>query len=537
MNRIRWYGPTLVLLITVLVVMIAGPQMVRRMAWAQTDANIKLAQNELKESDFLAQLSDSFRKVADSVKHSVVSIEVLSRQDREGPRDMFRRFFGPDMPGQPGQRPDGNGNGNGDDEGQYEEYDPARPFGNGSGWVYAHSDGEHYIITNAHVIRKADKIRVRFVDGSKREATVVGTDPRTDVAVLKVEADGLHPAAVADKPPQQGDMVFAFGSPFRFDFSLSQGIVSAKGRQLGIIGPGGYENFIQTDAAINPGNSGGPLTNIYGEVVGMNTAIASRTGTYNGLGFAIPVQMVTDVADQIIEQGEVQRGYLGVYIEDIDEQKARTFGYDSGDGVLVVDPLPDSPAAKAGLKEGDIITQVEGEAVENADELRYKIAGYPPGTDVEVTVFRGGETMSKTITLAQLPERGQLSSRGPGGGDSGDAGQPDESQEGVKTLRKLGLQAFQTFTQQMAGQLDAPHKPGVLVRRVRSGSTAATNGLSPGMIITRVMGQPVESVQQLVAEVEKHEPSQPLRLRIAQWNPDEEQYRERFVFLELPEAD
>ena len=534
MNRIRWYGPTLVLLATVLLVMVAGPQLARQIAWAQTDAQINNGRKQLREkSQFLGELSKSFREVAKVVEPSVVSIEVLSKQDeRQNPRDMLRRWFGPNAPG---QRPDAEED-NGSNE--FEEYDPAQPFGNGSGWVYHHdaaNGGEKYIITNNHVIRQADEIRVRFSDGAKYQATVVGTDPRTDVAVLKVNAPDLHAAAIAPNGVEQGDIVFALGSPFRFDFSISQGIVSAKGRQLGIIGPGGYENFIQTDAAINPGNSGGPLTNIYGEVIGMNTAIASRTGVYNGLGFAIPVQMAIDVADQLIEKGRVERGYLGVYIEDLTERAAQTFDFD-GDGVLVVDPIPDSPADDAGLQAGDIITQVNGNAVASADELRNMIAGFQPGTDVELTVVRNGEQVdpTPTVTLGELPSRDRMSQRSTPN-RPGESPQPDS--EGVETLRKLGIEAVQTFSEQMAQRLGATPTEGVLIRQVRSGSAADAAGVTRGMIITRVMSTEVSNGKELVEAVEGHAPGKPLRLRVAEWNPEAERYNNRFVFLELPDSE
>jgi serine protease Do len=238
-------------------------------------------------------LSEAFKDVARVVEKSVVSITVYSKRPPTGgiPEELL-----PLLP--PGRAPKGNS--------EFDDYDVPQQYGSGSGWIY---DTKGHIITNNHVIDGADRIVVRFYDGSERDAKVVGVDTKTDIAVVKVKGDDLHPAKRADKPVDQGEIVFAFGSPFRFDFSMSQGIVSAKGRQLGILrGAQGYENFIQTDAAINPGNSGGPLTNIYGEVVGMNTAIASRTGAYNGLGFAIPVRMVEQVGDQLIENGKVSRG-------------------------------------------------------------------------------------------------------------------------------------------------------------------------------------------------------------------------------------
>lgn len=520
MMRIRSYGPTLVLLVTAVLVMVAGPGLIRQIAWAQTDAQITLVKNELKNSPFLAQLSESFRQVAGVVEPSVVSIEVLSRENPRQRRGSMRQlppgledFFGPRF--QPPQQPR---------EDEYDQYNPALPYGNGSGWVY---DSAGHIITNNHVIDNADEIKVRFNDGSKYTATVVGVDPKTDVAVLQVDVPNLHPATIAADPVEQGDIVFAFGSPFRFDFSVSQGIVSAKGRQLGIIGQGGYENFIQTDAAINPGNSGGPLTNIYGQVIGMNTAIASRTGAFNGLGFAIPVKMVTEVADQLISQGKVSRGYLGIYIEDLDEKMAKTFGYD-GKGVLVTDPIQGSPAAEAGIEAGDIIIRVAGKPVDSADALRYTIARFMPGSEVEMTIFRNGEQIARTVVLGELPTEAsaRVMPRSPE--------EEDAQEQGAQTLRKLGIEGISTFTQQMAERSGIQHQPGVVVEEVRPGSQAAAMGITRGTLITRVMGTNISSAQQLLQAVESYEAGTSIRVRVAQWDRERGRFLERFVLLELP---
>ncbi|HEX7010708.1 MAG TPA: trypsin-like peptidase domain-containing protein [Phycisphaeraceae bacterium] len=537
MTRIRWYGPTLVLLATILLVMIAGPKAAQRIAWAQTDAKLTLIRNELSQNPVLAELSTAFRQVAQAVEPSVVSIEVLRRREAESPQErMMRRwFFGPEGPdleeffGPPQQRrPDQDRE---RDEEEFRRYNPALPYGNGSGWVY---DSQGHIITNNHVIEGADEIQVHFADGTQRTATVVGVDPNTDVAVLKVDADNLHPASIATGPVEKGDIVFAFGSPFRFDFSMSQGIVSATGRKhLGILGPSGYENFIQTDAAINPGNSGGPLTNIYGQVVGMNTAIVSRAldprmAGNIGIGFAIPVDMVVDVADEIIRTGRVRRGYLGVYIDDLTPQMARTFNYEGTNGALVVDPIPGSPGAKAGLQAGDIITQVNGQSIRSANELRYRIASLEPGSQVKLTVFREGQTRTIEVTLEELP--------GPQASQQGPPGEPGPSTQavGMQTLRKLGIEEIQAFTPGMAQELGVDHVPGVLIESVRPNSIAAVAGLDRGTIILQVMGQDVASPQDLISQVEKFEPGQAIRLRVAQWNPRDKSMLRRFVVLELP---
>ncbi|MDX1682517.1 MAG: trypsin-like peptidase domain-containing protein, partial [Phycisphaeraceae bacterium] len=432
MQRVRHYGPTVVLLLTAGLVLILGPRVARQLAWASADAEIHAARANLKDNAGLAQLSEAFRNVARVVEPSVVHVQVFARRAprQENPLD---RFFGPRRH-EPEPR----------DEPEYEEFDVPQLRGNGSGWVF---DTDGHVVTNHHVIADADEIKLRFQDGSEHEATVVGSDPKTDIAVLKVENATLHPAARAGQPVEKGDIVFAFGSPFRFDFTVSQGIVSAKGRQLRLI-ESGYENFIQTDAAINPGNSGGPLTNIHGEVVGMNTAIASRTGAYNGLGFAIPVKMVQSIVTQLIEDGSVTRGYLGVYIEDLSPRMARTFGYEGDGGVLVTKPIDGGPAAKAGVQRGDIITHVNERPVDDVNALRHAVAGIRPGAQVPVTLFRNGKSLDLTIEVAALPKQSPMARQ------PDDDTQPEANPEAehLEMLAKLGLEGVNTLTQALAAE-------------------------------------------------------------------------------------
>ncbi|MFP4223925.1 MAG: trypsin-like peptidase domain-containing protein [Phycisphaeraceae bacterium] len=528
MNRIRWYGPSLLLLVAVVVTLLAGPGLMDKMASAQTQAHIRTTRAQMAENPFLAQMSQAFRQVADVVEPSVVSIEVRRRQPQgrgmNDLEDMLRRRFGPQMPEGPwGQSPFGERSPREGDE--YERYNVPQPFGAGSGWVY---DEQGHIVTNNHVVHNADEVVVRFADGSRYDAEVIGTDPSTDVAVLKIEDDTLTPAARAEEAVEQGDMVFAFGSPFQFEFSMSQGIVSATGRKrLGILGRGGYENFIQTDAAINPGNSGGPLTDIYGQVVGMNTAIASQTGAFNGLGFAIPVNMVENVVDQIVETGAVSRGFIGVGIQTLDPTMAATYDFE-GQGVLVTSIVEGSPAAESELQTGDIITEVDGEPVETADDLRFRIARMEPGTQIEVTVVRNGETEAVDLTLGTMP--GQQTRMQPGDEDEDEAGDG-----GRQLLRKLGLTGVSPFSEEMARRLDVSMIEGVLVESVRRQSIAAAAGLSRGTIITRVMGEPVADVGELVDVLQQHSDRQAVRMRVAQWNPQDREFVQRFVAMEIPQ--
>ncbi|MCX5662279.1 MAG: trypsin-like peptidase domain-containing protein [Planctomycetota bacterium] len=528
MNRIKWYGPTVVLVIAVLGTMYLGPSVARQIAWAQSDAKIQLIQSGLKENPTLAQLSAAFRGVSQSVEPSVVHIAVAARQKPQGNArspvedEMLRRFFGPRLgPSTPRE-----------EEGENDEAPPARQappggdnysvprtYGNGSGWVY---DDKGHIITNNHVVDGAELITVRFNDLSERTAKVVGTDPKTDVAVLLVEGGNLHPAARATEIVEQGDIVFAFGSPFRFEFSMSQGIVSAKGRQLHIIADGGYENFIQTDAAINPGNSGGPLCNIKGEVVGMNTAIASQTGAYNGLGFAIPIDMANDVIEQIIKGGKVVRGYLGIQIQELDPEMARTYNY-TGKGVLVVSAMEGGPAEKAGIKADDIITKVNGKSVSTPEELRLRVATIAPGKSVPIEVFREGKSKSLDVTVVEQPPQMAGAPSAPG--------EPTTRAEGKdsQTLRKLGFESVMTYTTELAGQLKMKFQPGVIVRSVRPDSVAASVGIGSRQVIVEVMGTKVKNIEELTAALAAGDLEKGVRVRVIDPN-----IGPRLVVLRMP---
>jgi len=470
-------------------------------------------------STMVAELGRAFRAVAQTVEPSVVHIEIAAKGSAEGeqgmeppawmPDEFFRRFFPqPDAPSEP----------EGED---YGEFDAPRKLGAGSGWVY---DDAGHIITNNHVVRNASIITVKLYDQREVKAKVVGTDPQTDIAVLQVDASDLRPARIARDPVEQGDFVLAFGSPLEFTFSMSQGIVSGKERQVGILGSAGYENFIQTDAAINPGNSGGPLTNINGEVVGMNTAIATRTGLFSGVGFAIPSPMIEDIVTQLIDNGKVTRGYLGVSIQD-NADLLKSFGFD-GKGVLVSDVVEGHAGAKAGLRAGDIITKVDGLAVPTSQELRRIIAAHRPGKDVTLEIFRDGKVKTVTASLSEMPKdlAGNTSpERSP---DSRDEDTPDD---GGEILRKLGFADLATVTPDLAERLDLDAQRGVLIERIRSGSVADANGLARGLVITAVTDERVDSVRELSDAVAKADLDRGVRLtiRVGEQN--------RYVLLRLEE--
>jgi len=515
MQQVRTLGPSIVLLTAIVATLVGGPYIMRQLAFADTQARVVLAGRQL-ESAKLSELNESFKLISRHVEPSVVHVSVKRKptavRGRPGvPPEMeefFRRFGDPRM--RPPMPEDGE---------DFREYDAPRSIGNGSGWVF---DDQGHIITNYHVVSEADLIEIRFSDQSIRQAKVVGVDPNTDIAVLKVEAGRLHPATLAEAAPDQGEIVFAFGSPFSFEFSMSQGIVSGSGRQLGILGRSGYENFIQTDAAINPGNSGGPLTNIYGQVVGMNTAIATRTGGYQGIGFAIPVDMLRKIIPQLIKEGRVARGYLGVMITD-DPRLLRTFGLEQG--VVVDNVLEDSPADDAGLQRGDVIVEVDGRAMRDSAHLRSTIADFGPDMVVELTVVRNGEREKIDVTLTELPDELAAGAARP-------RLAPEEQEPAeAEVLRKIGIEQAVTMTESLARRAGVPFKAGVRVTRVRPGSVAAAEGLARGMLITAVQGDAVEDLDELIKQLALRDLTEAVRLTVGVPTPDG--WTERFIVLQL----
>ncbi len=341
-----------------------------------------------RSSQLLADLNSALAEVAESVKPSVVNISTTKVVTlREHPlRDFFddpffRRFFGDDF-----------------------FFGPKRKYKStslGSG-VIVREDG--YILTNNHVIRDADEILVKLVDKREFKGKVIGTDPRTDLAVIKIDAKGLPAIKIGDSDALKvGELVMAIGNPFGLSHTITMGIVSAVGRSN--VGVADYEDFIQTDAAINPGNSGGALVNVRGELVGINTAIFSTSGGYMGIGFAIPSNMARVVMESIIKYGKVIRGWLGVTIQDVTPEIAKHFGLKERAGALVTDVVKDSPADRAGFKRGDVIIEFDGRPVEDSRNLRNMVANTPPGTRVQVRVLRDGKERILNVVLGEFPEK------------------------------------------------------------------------------------------------------------------------------------
>jgi serine protease Do len=353
---------------------------------------------------------------------------------------------------------------------------PQREQSLGSG-VIVTPDGT--IITNNHVIDGASDIKVFLSDNREFQAKLVGTDPKTDIAVLRINATGLPTLPLGDSTKLQvGDLVLAIGDPFGIGKTATMGIVSATGR--GGLGIESYEDFIQTDASINPGNSGGALIDLRGDLIGINTAILSGGGGGNqGIGFAIPIAMARNVIDQIVSHGKVVRGYLGVYIQDVSPEIAKQFGLGQKRGVLIGDVSPDTPGSRAGIKRGDVVLAVNGQTVNEANQLRLQISQMAPGSQVKLQVWRDGKTQDFTVTLGELPEKEEKASEGEN--SSG-------ALEGVEV---------QNLTPEIAQDLNLPAGTrGVVVTSVDPSSPAATSGIDRGVVILEVNHKPVNNIAQ-----------------------------------------
>ena len=348
----------------------------------------------------------------------------------------------------------------------------------GSG-VIVNSNG--YIITNNHVIAKADTIKVILGNNREYKAKVIGTDPKTDIAVIKIDAKNLPVIPWGDSSNLQvGEYVLAMGNPFGLNQTVTMGIVSAVGRAN--VGIEDYEDFIQTDAAINPGNSGGALVNTKGQLIGINTAIFTRSGGYMGIGFAIPSNMARDVMNQLIEHGRVIRGWLGVSIQEVTPDLAKNFGLKEPRGALVGEVIQHSPAASAGIKTGDVIIGYDGNAVDTPTTLRNLVADTPVGKEVEVKLIRDKRIMSIKVKIAEQTKQVVEASR------------QSETTQGSSNTMLSGL-TVQNLTPQIAGQLNLPaQSPGVVVTDVDPSSPAAAVGLQSGDVITQINRKPVRNM-------------------------------------------
>ena len=421
----------------------------------------------------LQRLSDAFAELAEAVKPAVVAVKTEKEfridQWRGMPfEDLFRgqHFIQPDL-----------------------------RQGLGSG-VIVSADG--YILTNNHVITNdpspraatVDRILVELSDGRTLEPAIVGRDPATDLAVLKIEADADLPFLPFGDSDQLdvGEWVVAVGNPFGQLHTVTSGIVSALGRSAAV---SLYEDHIQTDAAINPGNSGGALVDLGGKLVGINTAIATRSGGYQGIGFAIPVNLARKIMDQLVGHGEVRRGMLGIYMDEIDADISATLELDSRKGVLVARVMEDSPAEEAGLKTYDVILAVDDFATDTPAALRSYIAHQPPGTEGEITVLRDGRRRGITATLTTLDENLLADAE-------------EEPREEKKKVGMLGM-AVQDLTGDLAERLGFEEEEGVVVSGVQRGTPASRAGLKRGDLIVEIDREPVRSVREYREAIEEAE--------------------------------
>lgn len=412
---------------------------------------------------------NSYAPVVKAVLPSVVNISSskivhapTGMSENMGP--LFHQFFG--------------GNGGDTDGSSPAEPEDEREKSLGSGVIVS---PEGYILTNNHVVEGATDVRVTLSDRREFRARIVGSDPKTDIAVLKIDAGNLSPITIGDSSKAEvGDTALAIGNPFGVGQTVTKGIVSATGR--GNLGIEAYEDFIQTDAPINPGNSGGALINERGELIGINTAMIARgSGGSQGIGFAVPASLACQVMEQILKNGKVTRGYLGIYPQDVTPAIAKAFGEKELRGVLVGDVSPNSPAQAGGLRRGDIILDLNGKALNNSNELRVSISMMQPGTKAQMTVVRDGDQRNVGVQLGELPTDKTKNTT--------QEGQHEEAMEGVEV---------ETLTPEKAQQLHLPSTTmGVVVKHVSPSSPLSDSGLREGDVIQEVDHTPVKNVSDL----------------------------------------
>jgi len=469
---------------------------------APLSAAVGAQASQSQEIAALTQQSKAMAAVIQHVLPAVVHINVVKTVQAQNQMPdifndpFFQRFFGQQMPPQQ-QAPQ-----------KREEK------GLGTGFIVS-PDG--YILTNNHVAGDADKITVKLRDGREFQAKLIGADPGTDLAVVKIPAKDLPTVQFGDsRQLEVGETVIAIGNPFGLEQTVTKGIVSAKGRsQLGL---SEYEDFIQTDASINPGNSGGPLIDVTGKVVGVDTAIFSRSGGNMGIGFAIPSDLAQHIMKALMKDGAVHRGFLGVSIQDLTSDLAQAMNLKVNEGVLVSGVESNSPASKAGMRQGDVIVAFNGQPVHTANELRVRVADVDPGTGTHLTVLRDGAKLTLNVKLAERPTKLDHNKSEGQGKEQAPAREPEQ---------KLGL-SVQSLTQDLAEQLGYQGLHGVLVSGVESGSAAEDAGLQRGALILQVNRHPVPSVQAFRRAIHHVKAGQKLLLLVRMGDATQ------FVALEVP---
>jgi serine protease Do len=437
----------------------------------------------------LQEFSETFARIAEKVKPSVVLIRSkrVVRAAQQQLRNPFEEFFGGTTP---------------------RRQEPRTDRGLGSG-VIVSEDG--YILTNNHVVDKADELTVYLSDERELKAEVVGTDPRTDLAVIKVNSDDLPVLSFGDSEQLRvGEWVMAVGNPFGLSHTVTAGIVSAKGRKS-VLGGDSYQNFIQTDAAINPGNSGGALVDLEGNLMGINTAIYSRTGGYQGIGFAVPANMARDIMTRLIEDGKITRGFLGVEISDLDADLAASMGLDDDKGVLIANVIKGGPAVDSDIQKDDVVLALNGIEVEDSDALRNRIADFPPGTEIELEIYRDGRRKMVEIELGELPDNPSQLASSEG---------PEKSPASNIGIDVMNISREWTRYYEMGS--------GVVIAKVVAGSVAEDKGLRRGELITEVNGEPVSNVREFVSIIRQFDAGEAIRFRVQRGE------QQRLVGIRIP---
>ena len=442
---------------------------------ALADANDDIA--------LLSRTSKAFTSIVKKVTPAVVHIRVEKNVSTPGDvndfynNPFFQQFFGPQVR-QYRQQPR-----------QFKEQ------AQGSGFIIS-KDG--YILTNNHVVEGTDKITVILSDKQEVKARLIGADPETDIALIKIDdGDDLPVVALGDSDALEvGEWAIAIGNPFGLSQTVTVGVISAKGRDR--VGINNYENFIQTDAAINPGNSGGPLLNIKGEVIGINSALYTKSGGYMGIGFAIPINMVKSIETQLKAHGKVTRGWIGVAIQDVNENLAKSFNLPKAEGILVSEVQAGSPAEAAGLQRGDVILRLDNRVLENVNDLRNTIAMTAPKTKVTLQLVRDGKNKDVEITIGEQPTN---------------FNKLTQENNGTSSLKQFGL-SFQNLTPALAEQFGYKQNQGVIISEVQQGSTAAMAGLKPGLLVEEVNKVRVHNVTELDGVILKSKTPKRILLRV-----------------------